>query len=169
MTSAKWLADHPFAGASLLLAAGFAAISIIFGSDAQYDTLNFVPVTYDAVVDLLTPILLIALFVERALEVFVATGRKLERTERDTAINKKKAASTRVAFLAYQTQIGPSIPRNKKIKRSSTRSPAPSYGPMEMRLTFGTTSTIVTSINNTSEDFGSSLVRVRSMASYKSY
>lgn len=74
----------------------------IVSSDAQYDTLNFVPVTYDLVVDILTPIFLIALLVERGLEVFVSTGRKLGRSDHE---RKQQDATTLIAQIKERIRI----------------------------------------------------------------
>lgn len=90
-----------------LIAIAVAIIAYIVQTDAQYDTLNFVPVTSDLVTDILTPILLIALLIERGLEVFVSTGRKIGRSDHEKSL---KLATTLIAQLKervsfFQSQL----------------------------------------------------------------
>ena len=70
----KIIEQNPVRATGVLVVVAVVIVAFVIGSDAQYDTLNFLPTTYDAVVDILTPIFLVALLVERALEVFVGTG-----------------------------------------------------------------------------------------------
>ena len=75
--------NHPAQVALALLVVAIALVAmIVIGQDDdswRYDTVNFLPTTYDAVVDVLTPILFVALLVERLLEVFVSGARKEQR------------------------------------------------------------------------------------------
>lgn len=90
MFKMRQIKEHPVKAATAIIVASFAAIAWIYGTGVKYDTLKFVSVTYDSVVELLTPILLLALFVERTLEVFVASGRKLERAGIDLELASAK-------------------------------------------------------------------------------
>ncbi len=84
----KYIEQNPVLATGALVAGAILAMAIVIFSDTQYDTLNFTPTTYDAVVDVLTPIFLVALLVERGLEVFVGTGRKIDRADMDSALQK---------------------------------------------------------------------------------
>lgn len=85
-----------------LVVATLVVMWFIISSDARYDTLNFVPVTYDLVVDILTPIFLVALLVERGLEVFVSTGRKLGRSDHE---GKQQEATTQITQIKERIRI----------------------------------------------------------------
>lgn len=62
-----------------IVAAAIVAVAIVISMDERYATLNFAPATYDAVVDLLAPLILIALFIERGVEVFIISARRIDR------------------------------------------------------------------------------------------
>ena len=84
-----------------------AIVAWIVGKDAQYAVIQFQPVTYDGIVDLMTPIVLVAIFMERALEVFVATGRKLGRGEKERALQKARNKLDQLdeRLKAFQAQL----------------------------------------------------------------
>ncbi len=102
----KWIQENPVWATAILALLAIVAMGIWIRIDPEYDTLKFVPVTYDAVVNLLTPIFLVALFLERALEVFVSTGRKLAGADKDRALqratDKIKQLKERVKLLQDQ-------------------------------------------------------------------
>lgn len=83
--------NNPVLATTVLAIGAIAVVAFVIGGDGMIETLNFVPVSYDSVVDLLTPILLVALLVERTVEVFVSTGRKLKRGEKERALMRAKA------------------------------------------------------------------------------
>ena len=104
----NWIAQNPIKAICLLLAIAVVIVWIIFQyRDAPYEVLVFRSMTYEAFVDLLTPIFIIALFVERALEVFVATGRKIEQTEKEKAVQQSEAkiAQLNARMAAFQSQL----------------------------------------------------------------
>lgn len=107
-TLTKFMIKNPAGATFMLLLVAIAVIATVIRTQEKiYDTLNFVPVTYDAVVDLLTPVFLVALFVERALEVFVSTGRKLGRAEKDRALDraKEKIAQLNARLKMFRDQL----------------------------------------------------------------
>lgn len=99
--------EKPVMATLVLIALAIAVIGLIVATDARYDTVEFLPVTYDTVVDVLTPILFVALLVERALEVFVSTGRKLKRVplERRLQKAKQKVAQLKERIDVFQGQL----------------------------------------------------------------
>ena len=61
------------------------------------DIVRFVPISGEDVVDLLTPLILIALFIERALEVFVTGWRSLRKDQLSTMVDVAKSSGAGVA------------------------------------------------------------------------
>ncbi len=98
----KLIEQNPVIATGVLVAVAVVIVAFVIGGDAQYDTLNFLPTTFDAVVDVLTPIFLVALLVERALEVFVGTGRKIGRADMDSALQK---ATDKIAQLKERLDV----------------------------------------------------------------
>ena len=68
--------------------AALIVVVIVIVVDDRYTTLNFIPTTFDAVVDVMAPLLLVGLFIERAVEVFINTGRGLGRRPIDEKIER---------------------------------------------------------------------------------
>lgn len=99
--------EKPVIATLILVVLATVSISLIIGNGTQYDTLNFVPVTYEAVVDVLTPLLFVALLVERTLEVFISTGRKLKRTPLERRLLKDKGRITQLneRIAVFQGQL----------------------------------------------------------------
>ena len=84
----KFILENPVYSTGILVVAAIVIIGFVIGGEAKYDILKFLPTSYDAVVNVLTPIFLIALLVERTVEVFVGTGRKIGRAELDSKLQK---------------------------------------------------------------------------------
>jgi hypothetical protein len=61
------------------------------------DLVRFVPISGEDVVDLLTPLILIALFIERALEVFVTGWRSLGKDQLSATLDDAKRSGARIA------------------------------------------------------------------------
>jgi hypothetical protein len=77
------------------------------------DIVRFVPISGEDVVDLLTPLILIALFIERALEVFVTGWRSLRKDQLSTMVDVAKSsgvglAEAESALDEYRQQAPPS-------------------------------------------------------------
>ena len=75
----KFVEANPVWTTTILVVIAMVIVAWIVVNDATYAVIRFQPVTYDGIVNLMTPVVLVAIFMERALEVFVATGRKLGR------------------------------------------------------------------------------------------
>lgn len=75
---------------------------VLLGSG--FSQLRFNPVTRDAIIDLLAPLFIIALFLERALEVFVKTWRRLGRDTYEREVAKAKEALERAKQANQPTQ-----------------------------------------------------------------
>jgi hypothetical protein len=99
--------DNPVAYTSILIALALAVVGLIVWTGTKYDILKFVPASYDLIVDTLTPIFLIALLVERALQVFLATGREIGRADTDQRLNEARtlAAQIRERIALIQGQL----------------------------------------------------------------
>lgn len=74
-----------------LLTLGVLAV-LAFTTGTQSETLQFLPVTGAAIVDLLTPLFVISLFLERAQEVIVTSWRGFTRQQKQKIIDEKTKA-----------------------------------------------------------------------------
>ncbi len=99
--------EQPLVLGLALLILAVLVMGLLITTEAQYDTLNFVPVTYEAVVDVLMPVLFVALLVERTIEVFVSTGRKLKREPLDRQVlrTEEKIEQLLRRIALFQSQI----------------------------------------------------------------
>ena len=103
------IADNPVIATGVLVAIAVVIVGIVIIFYDRYSTIKFLPITAGAVVDVLAPIFLVALFVERGLEVFVGTGRKIKRTEMDNALDTAIPASpTSDSINEVVQNLGPS-------------------------------------------------------------
>lgn len=99
--------QKPVWASAILIALALGAIAFAIDGNPNYKPIDFKDVSYDAVVDLLTPVFLIALFLERAVEVFVTTGRKLGRADKEVALEKAKSKIVQIKarVMAFQAQL----------------------------------------------------------------
>lgn len=90
-----------------LVAMAVAVVGLVVREGAQYKVIDFMPVTYNAAVDVFMPILFVSLLVERTLEVFVATGRKLHRVPLERAVLKaeERYGQLKDRISVFQAQI----------------------------------------------------------------
>ena len=84
----KFIEERPATATALLVLIAVVIVGIVIWKVGHLETLTFSGMTYDGVVDLLTPLFLIALFLERAIEVFVSTSRRLGRADMETRLDK---------------------------------------------------------------------------------
>ena len=99
--------QRPAATAFVMLAVATAVIILTVIMGVKYDTLNFTPVTYEAVVDVLTPALFVALLIERLLEVFVSNARKEQRIPLEKTLQQAKETIQQLTKRsdAFQAQL----------------------------------------------------------------
>ena len=83
-----FIQDRPATATALILLVAFAIVAFVILDSGTLVTLEADPITYDSIVELLTAVFLIALFLERAIEVFVSTSRKLGRADIDARLEK---------------------------------------------------------------------------------
>lgn len=93
----KFIQDRPATTTALILLVAFAIIAVVIWQAGALVTLKAQPITYDSIVKLLTPVFLIALFLERAIEVFVSTSRKLGRADIDARLEKAREKITQLS------------------------------------------------------------------------
>ena len=69
----------------------FVLLAVVVYTANEFDEVLFDPVTRDSIVGLLTPLFVIALFLERTQEVFISTWRRIGRDD----LESQKASSQR--------------------------------------------------------------------------
>ena len=65
-------------------------LTVVVYTSIEFDEVLFNPVTIDSIVGLLTPLFVIALFLERTQEVFISTWRKIGRDELESGKARTK-------------------------------------------------------------------------------
>lgn len=104
----KLIIDNPMTAMGLLVVLVLTIVAWAVIPDKQLlGTTAFKPTTYDGMVDILMPILVIALLVERAVQVFISTSREIGRDGLDRRLEKAQAKIIQLneRSRAFQSQL----------------------------------------------------------------